>query len=511
MPEAVVIKPQDGPQTAALQCEADELLYGGGVFGGKTWELCIDALGLQYKHTLGKTAIEFPDYRGVMFRRKATEFEKLIEETQKYYRYYGGEFIYGRRGEPGPSWTFPSGARVFICHLQKEDNKFDHDSMEYQFLGFDQLEQFTLSQYLHLLGRGRTLIAGLFVRYRSTANPIGAGLKWVRARFVKDNEPYNVRYMLPSDKPDKNPAGIDITSKVLDRTATPQELRDMMSRCYIPASYRDNPLGMSKDPGYPGRVKAQGKKHALALLDNDWDAFTGDFFDDFSGKEEKDGGLRVQPFVIPERWRIVGSLDPGWTSACSFGLHAVDFTGRSYRIGTYYKAGAGMTENVEGIMAFIRANKYTGGRMPSLVVSGHDAWAKHDRLAIIGEELTFSQLFEKQGLTLEKAVTDRVNGWGVWKDMMRRKMWFYFDVDSNDAIVDEVLASEHDELNPNDIKGRGNDPEVSDHALDEQRYECMAVYKAPSPKQHTPKGPQDYQRDAGGKKNFGSMWKPGQG
>jgi len=508
----VVIKPQDGPQTAALQCAADELLYGGGVGGGKTWELCIDALGLQFEQTaLGKKAIDVPNYRGVLFRRKSTEFTKLIEETNNYYKFYGGKPLLGRRGDPGPSWTFPSGARIFICHLESEKNKFDHDSMEYQFIGFDQLEQFTLTQYLHLLGRGRTVIPNLFVRYRGTANPIGAGLKWVRSRFVKDTEPFKIRYLLPSEDPVRNPCGIDITQRVTDRQATPQELRDMMSRAYIPARLTDNPILMQRDPGYAGRVKAQGKKHERALLQNDWDAFSGDFFDEFSGTPEEQGGQLVEPFTIPDRWRIVGSFDPGWTSACSFGLHAIDLTGKSYRIGTYYKANAGMSENVDNVMTFIRTNKYTRGRMPDQVVSGHDAWAHHDKLAIIGEEKTFADLFEAQGLTLEKAVTDRVNGWGVWKDMMRRKMWFYFRVDSNEALIDEILAAEHDELNPNDIKGRGNDPEVSDHALDEQRYECMAVYKAPAPKSTASRTPSDYKHEAGPKKSFGKAWRPGQG
>ena len=281
----VEVKPQDGPQTAAMKCDADELLFGGGVFGGKTWWLLEDAIGIQYENTpLACRAIDVPQYRAVLFRRKTTEFTKLIDESRKreHYPSFGGRFIYGRRGDPGPSWTFPSGARIFICHMESEDNKFDHDSQEYQFIGYDQLEQFTLTQYLHLISRGRSMVSHLTVRYRGTANPIGSGLVWVRGRFVKNTKPYEVRYMLPSDDPQRNPAGIDITEKVSAGKATPSEMLDMLSRVYIPARYSDNVIGLERDPGYPGRVKAMGKKYELALLENDWDAFSGDFFDMFN-------------------------------------------------------------------------------------------------------------------------------------------------------------------------------------------------------------------------------------
>lgn len=487
--EIILEAPQPGPQVAAFRSAASELLYGGGVFGGKTWWLTVDAMGIQFERSpLGKKAIDVPEYRAVIFRRKTTQLTKLIDESRRHYPYFGGVPVYRRPGEPGFSWTFPSGAKIFFCHLESEDNKFDHDSMEYQYIGYDQLEQFTLTQYLHLMGRGRTTIPGLWVRYRSTANWIGSGLKWVRARFPRALSPGEMRYFISdkrSDDPYKNPAGLDVTQQILDGTADEMTRRDAVTRMFIPALYTDNKIGLERDPGYAGRVKMQGNKHERALLNGDPEAFSGDYFP-LNTAPAASGGMCVPPFEIPTSWRLILSIDPGWTSPMSAGLKAIDLKGNHYRIMTYYKAGASMQQNVDAIVTMVKECRWTLGRQPSLIVSGHDAWAKHTRLAIIGEELTYDDMFQAKGWVLQRAVTDRVNGWGALCNLMMEGKWFYFD-GLNEPLIEEMQGAEHDDKDPNDIKGGGNDASVPDHALDDERYNVMSTFK-PSQQQPKPTG-----------------------
>jgi hypothetical protein len=493
------LKLHDGPQTLAWCSEAQELCYGGALGGGKTFLLIIDALGLQFKDTpLQKSAYEIPEYCAVLFRRKTTEFVKLIEEGRKYYeRYYGARFIWGRRGDPGPSFTFPSGARIFICHLQKEDNKNDHDSNEYQYEGFDQIEQFTITQYAHLLTRGRSPIPGLPVRYRVTANWIGSGLKWVRSRFYpRDFKPYELTWWTPAADITKNPQG----NRVVQYT------KGSMSRAFIPAKLTDNPTLMLNDPGYASRIGIRGEKYRRALLEGDPDAFSGEFFSSFNPMPFENGGMMMQPFRIEKRWRLIASIDPGWTSPFSMGLDAIDFTGKHYRVGTFYSVEKGMQRKVKDVMNWIKNNPWTGGRLPDMFVAGHDCWAKHTALEIIGEELTYADLFEKVGVTLERAVTSREVGWGAWDNLMVEGKWFVF-AGLNDPLIDEMLAAEHDENNVNDIKGRGNDPEVSDHALDDERYNVMAGYKASDYRPKEDRTPKDYRS----RKSFAKAWEPGEG
>lgn len=325
-------------------------------------------------------------------------------------------------------------------------------------------------------------------------------------------KPNEVRWFIPDmdNKPEANPAGIDVTERILSGTATDDEQRDAVSREFIPALYTDNKIGLALDPKYPARIRMQGKKHEQALLNGDPEAFSGDFFDQFSPsrydpKNVSGGGMMVEPFKIPKEWKFYGSLDPGWSSPCSFGLKAIDFRGRHYRILTYYKADAGMQQNVDAIASMIDACPWTDGRKPKFITSGHDAWAKHEHLAIQGKELTYAELFRQKDLVLVHAVRDRVVGWGAWKNLMQRHKWFYFE-NLNEPLVDEIQGAEHDENDVEDIKGRGNDPEVPDHAIEEERYSVMASF-APAEREPEPTGIAKKMRDKA--KREGVKWEAG--
>ena len=55
--------------------------------------------------------------------------------------------------------------------------------------------------------------------------------------------------------------------------------------------------------------------------------------------------------------------------------------------------------------------------------------------------------------------------------------WYIFN-GMNQQLLDEMAAAVTDEKHPEDLKGRGNDPAVKDHALDENRYTLMAIAKS---------------------------------
>lgn len=58
----------------------------------------------------------------------------------------------------------------------------------YQFIGFDEVTQFTESQYLYLFSRLRRLAgANVPLRMRSASNPGGVGGRWVHQRFIPEN------------------------------------------------------------------------------------------------------------------------------------------------------------------------------------------------------------------------------------------------------------------------------------------------------------------------------------
>lgn len=83
------------------------------------------------------------------------------------------------------TYTFPSGATLTFGYLEHEGDKYRYQGAEFQFIGFDELTQFTEAQYTYLLSRLRRLEGvQIPLRMRGAGNPGGAGHEWVKARFV---------------------------------------------------------------------------------------------------------------------------------------------------------------------------------------------------------------------------------------------------------------------------------------------------------------------------------------
>jgi hypothetical protein len=236
---------------------------------------------------------------------------------------------------------------------------------------------------------------------------------------------------------------------------------------YIPATLDDNKY---TTPAYRLQLEALPERQRLAYRDGNWSAFEGQFFSTFDPTKQL-----IEPFEIDPGWQLIGSLDPGWGGFLSFGLQARDYDGCEYRIATYYEESKGPEDHAIGINAFINDCKFTGGRRPSLIVSGHDAWARKDRYAVIASEKTLADVFAANGLFLSRAVIDRANGWGALIAAMPKqyKIFKYHNQD----LIDQLTTTLTDERKPFDIQGWGNDPKVPDHALDDARYGHMALWK----------------------------------
>lgn len=86
------------------------------------------------------------------------------------------------------TWTFPSGATLTFGYLQHENDKYRYQSSEFQFIGFDELTQFTETQYTYMFSRLRRADnSNVPLRMRSGSNPGGVGHFWVKDRFLNGN------------------------------------------------------------------------------------------------------------------------------------------------------------------------------------------------------------------------------------------------------------------------------------------------------------------------------------
>lgn len=161
-------------QNAFLILDMLEAFYGGAASGGKSDALLMAAL--QY--------VDIPGYSALLLRRTFRELSlpKAIMARSI-------EWLANTDAHWSPAkytWTFPSGATLTFGYLMREQDVYQYDSAEFQFIGFDELTQFSETQYRFMFSRCRrpkTLKVPL--RLRAASNPGGVGHLWVKDRFVK--------------------------------------------------------------------------------------------------------------------------------------------------------------------------------------------------------------------------------------------------------------------------------------------------------------------------------------
>jgi hypothetical protein len=161
------------PQAAFLLLDCLEALYGGAAGGGKSDALLMGAL--QY--------VDTPGYAAGLFRKTYADLTKpgaLIDRSHQWLQ--GTDATWN---EQKKLWRFPSGAVIQFGHLEHENDIYNYQGAEFQYLGFDELTQLSLKQYRYLLSRLRRLKGvKIPLRARAGSNPGGVGHDWVRNRFL---------------------------------------------------------------------------------------------------------------------------------------------------------------------------------------------------------------------------------------------------------------------------------------------------------------------------------------
>lgn len=183
-----------------------EVFFGGAAGGGKSEAVLMAAL--QY--------VDVPTYSGVLVRRTYPMLDQpggLIVRSHRWLDETDAEYNEGKH-----RWTFPSGATLVFRHLTNEAAVSDYQGSEYDFIGIDELTDFSIRQYRLLLGRLRSVVGSpVPLRVRSSSNPIGPGKTWVHRRFVAPGAIEKGRLFIPSrleDNPSLDTAAYDATLRL---------------------------------------------------------------------------------------------------------------------------------------------------------------------------------------------------------------------------------------------------------------------------------------------------------
>lgn len=294
----VVFKPNPGPQTAFFAAEEREVLYGGAAGGGKSYALIADPV----RYFSNK------NFRGLILRRTNDELRELIWKSQELYpQVYPGAIW----REKDKEWRFPSGARLWMTYLEREDDVLRYQGQAFTYIGFDELTQYpTPHTWNYMRSRLRDASGTLPLYMRATSNPGGPGHGWVKRMFI-----------------DPAPAGkafdaTDIeTGEVLRVPMNDKNFpverwgKPLFQRRFIPAKLSDNPH-LNEGGEYRSNLLSLGDSLQRQLLDGDWDVADGAAFSEFRQSLHV-----IEPFDIPKNWRRFRSCDFGYSERQASAVH----------------------------------------------------------------------------------------------------------------------------------------------------------------------------------------------
>lgn len=276
-------------QREFFEAEAANIAYGGARGGGKSWAM---------RRKLVLLAMRYDNLNLLLLRRTLPELRHnhivpLLRELHGYASYSSTE----------RAFLFPNGSRLCMGYCDNDSDCAQYQGQEYEVIGFEEATNFEPDWLVFIATCLRTTRADFKPRIYYTCNPGGPGHAYIKRLFI-------------------------------DRQYRNGE--DPKDYVFIPAKVYDNRILMERDPGYLRRLEALPPARRRAHLEGDWNVYEGQVFcefrDDPAHYRDRRWTHVIDPFEIPDSWRIYRSFDFGYAKPFSCGWWAVDYDKRLYRI-----------------------------------------------------------------------------------------------------------------------------------------------------------------------------------
>jgi len=445
-------------QELYLKNSAYEAMFGGAKGPGKTDGLLFDSTYQNDK----------PNYKALLLRRTFPKLQELIDRSHRWFHneaHWSGAI---------KRWTWPSGAILDFGHCKNEEDKYNYQGKEYHYIGFDQLEEFTLNMYLFIMAQNRSSDPTVKCFIRSTSNPGNIGHSWVKDRFI-ERLPRDgaVRYFIPE-------TGEEVAA------GTPGSL----SRSFIFATLRDNPALTNNDPLYEARLNMLPEKLRRALKEGDWDAYEGQYFSEWRRS------IHIIPsFDLSQPHLTVLGLDYGFAKPASVGWYACLPDGNIIRYREYYKEGHTYASLADKILEINGSEKveYMVADPAIWGDKSHHAEPKEGEMKGESGAETMQKIL-KGKIPLVMADNRRVIGWGLMREKLKPYSNQHNQLDAGFKVTENchnfirtMPGLIHDEANPEDLDTAGED-----HAQDEARYVLMSRPRMPKAVEKTPTPTEDF-------------------
>lgn len=227
--------PNTGPQMEAYFSPADELFYGGAAGGGKSDLMIGLAVTAHHKSIIFRR--EYPQLKEIMLR----SWELLHKTPAK----YNGQERFWQR--------IPGGRMLEYGAVQREDDKEKFKGRPHDLKAFDELPDFSESQYRFLSAWNRTAIPGQRCRVVAAGNPpTTAEGEWVTRRWgawLDSHHPNPARpgelrwYISIVERGQEREIEVenDRLVTIIDHKTGKVDEYKPRSRTFIPARIADNP------------------------------------------------------------------------------------------------------------------------------------------------------------------------------------------------------------------------------------------------------------------------------
>jgi phage terminase large subunit len=388
------------------------IAYGGARGGGKSWAartkaylLALNYAGIQIL-VLRRTLKELRENHVLPLMRTLDGIAKFSAENKEF--------------------TFPNGSRIVLGYCAAESDVLQYQGQAYDVIFLEEATQFTEFQYTTLTESSRSsgMMAEKFTpRMYFTCNPGGIGHTWVKRLFI-DRDYRN------KEKPEDYD--------------------------FIPAVVYDNEFIITNNPEYVENLENLPEMRKRAMLYGDWDAFEGQYFDEFN----RDIHI-IKPFILPDHWKRYRAIDYGLDMLACYWI-AIDIYGRGYVYKELYQSNLIVSAAAEKIKAMTTEPIDSTYAPP-------DLW---NRQKDTGKSIW--ELFSDNGISLLRASNDRVQGWLALKEWLKP-----FESETGDKIANLVIFDnclnlirtlpmlQCDDKDPNDT---ATEPHELTHAPDAIRY-----------------------------------------
>lgn len=434
MPELIIGSPNE-KQKLFLASKAKHLGFGGARGGGKSWAIRTKAKLL---------AFNYPGIKILIVRRTYNELSEnhiipLCEELHVYDTDKRKRLA--KYNDSKKHITFPNGSRILFRYCENDKDAERFQGTEVDILFIDEATHQTEDRVRKLTACVRG--TGNYPRrIYYTFNPGGVGHAWVKRLFI---------------------------DRKYKTGETPEDY------AFIQSLVTDNVALMAADPDYIRQLEALPPKLREAWLNGKWDIFEGQVFEEFRDNPEHYIDRRwshvIQPFIVPEDWKIYRGFDWGYSKPFSVGWYAVDHENRAYRIAEYY--GCTQTDN-EGV-------KYEPTKLADGIreIESMDPNLKGRRIIGIADPAIFSEekgesiaeSMAKKGIYFEPADHTRLAGkmqchYRLAFDENGIPMFYVFSTCKH--FIRTIPTLLYDEKKVEDV-----DTSLEDHIYDEWRYVMM--------------------------------------